>query len=173
VVITFTEDDGNGFCLGESFGITRKETMTRIEVERSGFFNRWRTVNRGGKVREVGKLQLHDFFWRGPSLILCPRPRRISRRSRACEAGRPGINRGDPLQVGRRLFMPEALTLDGRRAGAIPPEALLAEVTFKRLQGLRGRRYGNPRFPSRKVGSRRLGLSRENTDSGLRNGVSC
>src|SRR5271165_7054131 len=40
--------------------------------------------------------------------------------SRACVAGRPGINRGDPLQVGRRLFMPEARPLDGRRAVATP-----------------------------------------------------
>ena len=62
MVITFSEDEGNGFCLGKSFGATSKEPMTRIEVERGSFFNRWGTVNRGGKVREEGKLLLHDFL---------------------------------------------------------------------------------------------------------------
>jgi hypothetical protein len=134
MVIALTEDYGNGFCFGERFGATRKEPMTRIEVERSGFFNRWRTVNRGGKVREEGKLLLHDFLLARASWFCARGHGEQARRSRACEAGRPGINRGDPLQVGRRLFMPEARTLDSRRAVANPPEALLAEAL--RLQTL-------------------------------------
>ena len=100
MVITFTEDDGNGFCLGESFGSTRKEPMTRIEVERSGFFNRWRTVNRGGEVREEGKLLLHDSSFGAGLLFRARGHGEPSRKSRACIAGRPGINRGGPTASG-------------------------------------------------------------------------
>jgi hypothetical protein len=41
--------------------------------------------------------------------------------------------------------MPEARTLDGRRAVAIP-EALLVEVLLKRLPGFKGRREGTLGF---------------------------
>src|SRR5271165_15719 len=48
-------------------------------------------------VRFEGKLRLHIFFRSGPSLDRGHGER--SRRSRACEAGRNGINRGDPELV--------------------------------------------------------------------------
>jgi hypothetical protein len=97
------------------------------------------------------------FFWKRPAL----KPATMANqavRSRARER-RNGIKWGIGCLCRKRVLL---------TAGTpwLPPKALLAEVTFKRLPGLRGTRYGNLRFTSRKVGSRRLGLSRGNTDSG-------
>ncbi len=55
--------------------------------------------------------------------------------------------------------MPEARTLDGRRAVANPEGALAEECFSFRRKALR-----KPWFPSRKGGGRRLGLRRGNTD---------
>jgi hypothetical protein len=54
--------------------------------------------------------------------------------------------------------MPEARTLDGRRAVAFP-EALLAEVLLKVFQLLRGRRYGKLRPLRRLPGHNERGAS--------------